>query len=154
MPSPEFIAAAYAEETSEAFLRLLTIRHDDLPSPIRVVHNTVSIVSRGNTFAAAAFDCRLPDEGGDKETIASLSVDVVDREIIEAVRSIQTPAEVDIESVLASDPNTVELQILGMKMRNVKWDASTAQADLVLDAFVHTPYPKFVFDPANFPALF
>lgn len=154
MPSPEFIAAAYAQETSEAFIRLVRISHPDLPAPMRFAHNTESVTSLGSVHAACFFDCRLPDEGDDKDVVASISIDIVDRVIVETVRSITTPARCTIESVLASDPDVVELQITDLMMRNIKWDQTTMSADLVLDSMVHTPYPKHVFDPTNFPALF
>ena len=154
MPSQAYLDAAFANETSEAFLHLVTIDHPDLAQPIRVAHDTVDVTSRGNLFVAFPFNVRLPDEGDDKDVVAHLSIDNVDRQIGQTISLIETAAIVTLEVILASDPETVEISISDFKMRNVEWDAGTVSADLVLDSLVFQSHPKDRFDPANFPALF
>ena len=44
--SAEFVRSAFASETDEIWLILLTISHADLTDDIRVVHNTENVTSR------------------------------------------------------------------------------------------------------------
>ena len=47
--------AINAEATEQVFLLLLTIDHEDLAEPIRVVNNTETITSRGELYVAYPF---------------------------------------------------------------------------------------------------
>ena len=46
----------FASATDEGLLVLLTIDHDDLSVPIRVVNNNANVQSRGDDFIAFSFD--------------------------------------------------------------------------------------------------
>ena len=57
--SQDFIRSAFAQETEDVWLVLLTISHADLSEDIRVVNNTVNITSRGLMFTASrSTSCR------------------------------------------------------------------------------------------------
>src|SRR5579885_2175455 len=79
--------AVNAQETGEVFLLLLTLDHDELAAPIRVVNNTVDIVSRGNTYIAYPFQLELPAEDADQISSVRLSIDNVDRTIVQSLRA-------------------------------------------------------------------
>jgi len=146
--------SAFAADTDDVWLVLVTIDHDDLSQPIRVVNNTEDITSNGNSFVAFPFDITLPDARDDAPPRARLAIDNVSREIAEAVRSITTAPTVTIEIIRAADPDTVEISWPFFRLRNVKWDVAKVTGDLTLEDFTSEPYPAGIFSPASFPGLF
>ena len=106
-----FIRSAFAQETDEIWLILLTVSHPDLTDDIRVVHNPVAITSRGLNFIGFAFELSLPIDAPDRAPVAELRIDNVSQEIAQAVRSISSAPTVTIEVIRAADPDTVELTL-------------------------------------------
>lgn len=146
--------SAFAQDTADVWLPLLTISHPNISPSIRVVFNTVNITSRGEEFFAFPFDVILPSEQDDAPSRARLVIDNVSREIAQAVRSIRTPPSVLIEIIRAGEPDTVELSWPNFWLRNVTWNAQQVSGELVLEDLVDEPYPASTFTPASFPALF
>lgn len=153
--------AANAAQTSEAFLQLVTIDHSSLAEPIRVTTDPFETLSSGvkgvisNTveYVALPFEITLPDENEDQLPRAKLTIDNVSREVIAAVRGINTPATVNIKIVLASNPDVVEAEITNFELRNVTADALTVQGDLTTVQFDGEPYPAGRFTTSSFPSL-
>ena len=154
MVSATFTAALMAQETGEAFLILVKIDHTSLSAPIRVTSDGVNTTSNGETFIAMPFELELPISDPDQPPRAKLTIDNVDRSIVTAIRSISTEATVDIDIVLASDPDTLEVSFTGFKLVNVSYDALTVEGDLSFENFFAEPYPSRVFSPADFPGGF
>ena len=152
-PYTSLVQSAFAQETDEVWLILLTISHADLTNDIQVVHNPVAITSRGMTFVGFAFEISLPIDSPDRAPVAELRIDNVSQEIAQAVRSISTAPTVKIEVIRAAAPDVVELSLDGFRLRNVNWDADSVRGALVLDDIATEPYPAGIFSPAGFPGL-
>lgn len=148
------LQALYAAETGEAFLVLLTLDHPDLAQPIRVTSDAVDTVSNGETYIAFPFELRLPEDDDGLSPRARLRIDNIDRQIVEAVRSISGAATVDISIVRAADPDTVEASFPDFRLENVSYDALVVEGVLTLEDFAAEPYPAHVFSPAEFPGVF
>jgi hypothetical protein len=146
--------AMYSQETGEVFLELLEISHADLSSPIRVVNNTVDITHNSNTYSAFPFKIQPPGEKQSEITRASLTIDAVDRTVIQAIRSISTPATVTYKVILASAPDTVEAGPFVFSLKNTQYTAYQVSGELVYEdrLFMRVPYLKF--SPRLFPGLF
>jgi hypothetical protein len=147
-------ASAFAADTDEVWLVLVTIEHADISPPIRVVNNTENITSRSELFVAFPFSITLPDSREDAPPRARLTIDNVSREIAQAVRTITSAPVVTIEVVRAADPDTVEISWPFFTLRNIKWDAGKVSGELTLEDFTSEPYPAGIFSPASFPGLF
>ena len=152
--SEDFRRAAYAENTDEVFIVLLTIEHDDLVAPIRVSSDAVDTPSRNQTFTAYPFEVTLPDAREGALPRAFLRIDNVDRQIVEAIRAISEAVTVTIEIVLASDPDFVEVCYPGFRLRKVAWDAFVIEGELTLRHKADEPYPANRFTPSAYPGLF
>ena len=152
-PYTSLAQSAFAQETDEVWLILLTISHADLTNDIQVVHNPVAITSRGMTFVGFAFEISLPIDSPDRAPVAELRIDNVSQEIAQAVRSISSAPTVKIEVIRAAAPDVVELSLDGFRLRNVNWDADSVRGALVLDDIATEPYPAGIFSPAGFPGL-
>lgn len=146
--------ALAAQETSEAILALLTISHANLSPSIRVTADAVQTVSNGETFYQYPFQITLPDDPENGVSSGKLTIDNVSRDIVSAIRSISTSPLSTIQLVLGSDPDTVYVEFSDFKLSNINYDALTVTADLVLDHFIHEPYPGTRFLPSNFPGMF
>ena len=149
-----FRSAVFSQETDEVFLLLLTIDHDDLAEPIRVSSDAVDTVSRGNTFVAYAFDLTLADDTDDGPQQMRISIDNVDRMIVEAVREISSPPDVTVEVVLHSDPDTVEVSFDGFTLTDVSYDVFTVSGTISTQSYLNEPYPGGSVLPSNFPGAF
>ncbi len=147
------LASANAEATGEVWLELVTIYHDDLPSPIRVVNNIEDIESQNHTFEACAFDVEAPGEGPDGPGEARLTIDNVDRAIVLSARLIQAPPTVRYQIVLASQPDTIEMDVDYLVMRDVTWDAFKVSGTLRFEDILGEPIAETI-TPERFPALF
>lgn len=105
------LAALEQQESPEAILAFLTITHEALDSPIRVVSDVFDYVTGGNTYIGLPFGYRiLTDDESAPQT--ELRVQNTDRRIGQALRRINSPARIDLvirssaDFNLANDPRT------------------------------------------------
>ncbi|MDH3997702.1 MAG: DUF1833 domain-containing protein [Desulfuromonadales bacterium] len=146
--------AIYAQQTDQVFLLLLTIDHADLTTPIRVANNNEAIVSRGDNYVAYPFQINLPPDRDEQISQVTLSIDNVDRQIVQAVRSLGSSPSVSLEVILASDPNYVEAGPFDFSLKSVDYDALTVSGTLGFEDLLNEPFPGDTFSPAEFPGLF
>lgn len=145
-------AAMYAPATDEVFLVLLTVRHDDLADAIRLTSDSVPTVRADGTYQPFPFEITLPSPNDD-EVGATLSIDIVDRQVLTALQSVETAPTLDIEVIAASD---AENPIV--RYPDLIWDASsfnglTLTGQLRLDDLGDEPLAG-TFSPSTFQALF
>lgn len=149
-----FLRETRAQETDAVFLLLVTIDHEALAEPIRVVDNNEDIESRGETYVAYPVEIVLPSLGGDRPGRARLRIDNVDREIVATLRAITTPPTVTIEAIVAAQPDTVEASFDALTLTDAEWDALTVEGDLAYEDLLNEPYPGVRYTPATAPGLF
>lgn len=148
------LAAAFAQETDDAIIPLVTIEHPGMEDTLRAALNGVDIVSRGNTFYAYPFDIIVPDDSGDRPPQASLTIDNIDRRITEIIESTIEPCTISIEIIRSSDPETVEAAWYGLSLKEVKYNQLTISGNLLYEDFVRESYPSGSFSPAYFPGMY
>lgn len=151
--SPAALASAHARETEEVWLVLLTISHSALPTPLRFVNNFTSLTSRSNIFVAFPFEIEFPEQDADSAGEARITIDNIDRQIVETIRQISSPPSVTLEVVLASSPDTVEAQFTGLVLRNVEYDAHRVRGTLRFEDITTEPV-SVQMTPARFPGMF
>ncbi len=154
LASQTFKDAIFSQETSEVFILLLTIDHADLADPIRVCSDSVSVISRGETFINFPFDLSLPIDSSEGPPRAQLTIDNVDRQIVQAIRSITSPATVLMEIVLSTDLETVEMSWPDFEMISAEYDFLKVSGELTIEQFISEPWPQGRFLPSNFPGVF
>ncbi len=165
--SEAFKAAAYAQETGKVVVSLLTITHDDLEETLRASSDATErvegsgagqpvygTVSRGETYYYIPHQMRLPTEQDRSTPTAQIVLDNVGRELVQLVRSTDTPAQVTIEIVLADDPDTVEVTFPTLDLVGVSYEAGRMTLDLSVDHLSAEPFPAGSFDPSGFRGLF
>jgi len=152
--SATFRDAVYSQRTSEAFIVLLTIEHDDLAAPIRLSSDGVDTTSNGETFIAYPFNITFPDDPEEGITMGKFEIDNVAQDYIAAIRSISTSPTMQIDVVLASDPDTLEVSLSGFEMTNIEYTANVISFSLSVESFMNEPWPGDSFLPSTFPGLF
>lgn len=151
--SPAALQSAFAQETEEVWLVLLTMTHASLPDSLRFVSNFASVTSRGQVYIAFPFEIEFPDQDADNSGEARVTIDNVDRQIVQTIRDISSPPEVTLEVVMASSPDVVEAQFTGMVLRNVEYDAARVRGTLRFEDIMTEPV-SVQMTPARFPGLF
>ncbi len=157
MPRPISSAmqtAIHARATDEVFLVLLTIDHEDLPVAERYVNNTEDITSNGRVFTAYPFSVTLPDQDPEKPPEVTLVLDNVAQDIIITLRSFSSPLSIDLEVVMASDPDTIEIGPLSLEVMNADWDAGVITCRISYPELLDEPVPFDTYSPALFPGMF
>jgi len=145
----------FAQRTDEVPLFLLTINHPDMEgNPIRVVNNMQAVESRGNIFIPWPFEINLPSEKLEELTKVTLRIDNIDRQIVQAIRTISSPPEIILELTLASTPDTVEAGPFSLTLRHVRYDSLVVEGELAYEDILNEPFPGDSYTPAYFPALF
>lgn len=152
--SSSFLRAVFARETDEVFLTLLKIEHPNLNDAIRVVNNDQNITSNNEVYVAFSFEVELPGEAEDSLPVPRLSIDNVDRVIVESIRAIDTPPTVTMSVIMASSPDVIEAGPYVMTMRNVEYNSLTVSGTLHGEDILNEAYPGHLFTPGMFPGLF
>lgn len=147
----------FAQQTAEVFLSICSISHASiLNGPLRVVNNLQNLTSNGNVYAAFPFQVTLPADGLDGSPRVRLALDNIDSTIMQAIRSIPPgePPTVQVDLVLASQPDVVEISFPNLTLRQVEYDQFVVEGDLALEEDDLEPIPYQSFTPAMTPGLF
>lgn len=157
--------AAYAQQTDEVFVTLITLYSDELEEPIRLCDDPTTrleelgddiygIVSNGETYIFMPFEIWLPRDDKTGSVSAKMSIQNIDRRIVQTARSVTKPVSVRMQCILASNPDLVELEFDNFELSNVKYDVMSVEGDLSLNYWGMEPFPSWCFTPSNFPGLF
>ncbi len=146
--------AMYAPGTSEVFLMLLQVDHEDLAQPIRVVDNTEAVTHGGNVYLPYPFELLLPDDSEQIKEVR-LTIDNTDRMLMTAIRTIdQDKPTVTFKVILASSPDTVEAGPFECVLSSVTYSLKTITASLIYEDRLQVKVPALEFTAKDFPGLF
>lgn len=148
--------AVLAAQTGEVFVVLLEISHASLPSTIRVTSDYPSTTHDGLEYQHFPFRVGLSDETEDAPSPVTLTIDAVDRRVVEAVRSVNDgELELSLKVVLASSPDTVEVGPIEFYLADAKYDAQSISGALVeRPDLLREPCPAESVTPATVPGVF
>lgn len=149
------LQAMMAQATSEVMLAFLKIEHADLPDDIRLVMNTEPITRADGVYVPWHFDAPFPDEAENETPRTTITVDNVDMEINDAIRSLAGEPTVTLFGALASSPDEIEAGPWVFQLKNVVADEQTIQGELgVEDDIFGQQFPGQNYSPANSPGLY
>ncbi len=147
-------AALNAAQTKEVLLCLITLDHDGLANPIRLVNDVADITSRGEVYTACDFDLKLPQESGDRLPSTTAQIANVDRALTASLRGLTTPGTVALEVILASSPDTVEAGPYRFRTETMEFDVDKVTFRLAYEDFLNEAFPKDQISPSDFPGVF
>ncbi len=143
-----------APQTSDLWLLLLTIEAEGLETPLRLVNDSASLTSRGNTFNAYPFVVELPAETEEGVPRVVLRVDNIDRVITQALRAVPLPPRVTLEVVRREAPDVVEAGPFVFVVREARYDAAVVEVELAFEDVLNLAFPAGAYSPADYPGLF
>jgi hypothetical protein len=157
--------AMAAAETDEAFLYLITISHDDLEEPIRVVaalrENQTNVVSRGDTYLAYPLEIAFPSAESGSRSRTRVRITAIndpehpENDFVLILRNLQGRGPtVTLETVLYSQPDTVERTAPDMVMETVDTDLVVIEGDLAYEDVLTQRFPKDSYNPGDFGGVF
>jgi hypothetical protein len=153
--SNQLLAEFYGQESGNPFLTLFTITDPAFPLiPIRLVNNTVDVVSRGNTFTAFPISIVLPSDDGETAREVTLEIDNTSLELIEELRSVTGILELKVEMILITQPDSVQISLEELKLRNITYNKSKISAKLYMDDFLSSEMASERYVPTIFKGLF
>ena len=153
-PGPHFREAAFAPTTEEAFICLLTIKHESLSEDLRFCNNGVSVIRNKKEYLPLPFTLTLPDDSEESPPTACIVMDNVSRELVASLHGITKAPTVDIALVSSRDWDVVEAHWDNFEMRQITDDAFTMKADLFLESLDREPWPAGTYTPAMFRGMF
>ncbi len=147
-------AAVLKEETGEVFLVLAKINHPDMEEPLYFVNNTENITSDGAIYSACAFKYTPPSFSSEESRPAKITIDNVDRRLMEIIRPINTPFTMTFSVVLASQPDIIEEGPHSFILRNITSNVHQVSGDLYDLYLTDRQIPAHTYNPFDFPGLF
>lgn len=165
MISENFRRAAYSQETDVAVIVLITLSTPELPDAIRVCNvpvekfadlgdNVYGVTSNSQRYLFLPFDITLPQDDKTGAVSARLTIDNVNRQIVQYARQTRKALNVSIQVVLSNNLDYVELEYNDFKLTNVSYDGFSVEGDLTVDYLGLEPFPAGRFTPSGFPGLF
>ena len=153
---PATVPYAQSSSSEIVFLALLTFTIPGQPAvtPLRVVNNTLNVISRGLEYEAYPFDIILPEDEIDKLPAVKLSIDNVDRRIMAWLRGFSIAPQMLLEVITNVNFDVVERSVGFLTLTTVDYDAFKITATLNVDNVLARKYPPDTYDPVQFPGLF
>jgi hypothetical protein len=146
--------AVLAAETEKVFLHLLTIETSG-GAVLRFVDNTQNIVSRGNTFTAAAFTVVLPEQSSGAPQPCKLAIDNTDLAIFSTIKlAIGQKISAAICVIMADTPDIYERGPLKYQLRNVRASKSAIEGELYDFYIADRKFPRGTYSPEDFEGMY
>ena len=145
----------FSQNSSDPFLFLITFTHPNyLGQFFRFVNDLQNLTSRGNVFSAMAVKLTLPIEDGNSIPTITLEMDNVPLTIMTELRAQTAPFSVNIELVLASQPDILEMELSDMLLTKLNYSAEKLTGTLISDNLFAQKIPGSIYSPQHFPGLF
>ena len=148
------LEALLAPQTEQLFFVIVEIDHTDLGSPLRIVNNTEAVVSNGDTYQPLAFKFTPPVEADGTIKSAAIVIDNVDRQLVEAMRTILTAADVTASLIRGATPNVIEAGPWAFKGREASFTSKHVSLSLVPDNPMRRTVSIVSYKNINFPGLY
>ena len=163
--SLNFRAQLQLQQSDEVAIALIELKHPDTVEIIRLSgDNTVLIdstpeliwgtISRGKTFYFRPLTLRLPSDIADRPPRMQLMVENVTGDMVAFAASMIQRGTCDLDIVVASDPNTVQIPFPILDIRGYSRNSNVITFDIGMDAAEDEPIPAAIFSPAGFPGAF
>jgi hypothetical protein len=150
--SNEVKAQIFSQESDDPFLTLVTLTHTTFT--VRLVNNSTDIISNGNTFTAFPMKIRTPIDDGESTRDFTIVMDNVSLDLIVNMRSVTGEIGVQVDFILASIPDVIQMSHDNLLVRSITYNASTISVNVVLDNFLSVSLTSEKYTPSVYPGMF
>lgn len=159
-----------AQASDEVEVVLFRITHPDLADPIRLSTDNLDVIDA----EAGSYGTRsswgganpllepylwivasavIPGDDAEGAAAAQIVLENLDARIIELLRSFTEPASVDLAVVLATSPDLVEDEYLGLQLSLAEGDEASITLSLLADEIELEAFPSGRMSRHKFPGL-
>jgi hypothetical protein len=149
----DFLDALVFQAADEDFTVLATISHPTISEPIRLVCDTVDIVSNGNTFIGFPFEFTLPSDN-EAPPRGRIRIQNVDKRLGQVILSLETAVNLQLDVILRSDPDTLQVSYKRLKIRNITGDAVAIEGEIGVQDYTTLQWPRSRAIKSVLPGLF
>jgi hypothetical protein len=157
-----------AQATVELQVCLFKITHPALDAPVRLSSDDTHCLSvdplmfgtystwltdDNSPFLCVLVSAQVPGDKEDEPAAAALVLENVDNSVAQMLRSTTARATVDMAVVLASSPNLIEQEFLGMRLMSVEGNASEVTLNISREPIHSEPWPAGRMTRQRFPGL-
>lgn len=158
-----FRSEAHKERSTDGEIKLFTITHASLGTPIYIANRWTQllsteplkygVISSGVTYEYMALSDEWPDDIKGAPARATITVDNVASGMVAIARAITgSAADVAIKIVMESEPDVAVANWTGLKIRNARFDENSVTFTLSSDAEWHEPMGRLM-TKDQFPGL-
>lgn len=152
-------------QQTESILSFLTIRHQNLSEPIRVVSDLFDYIKGGEHFIGVPFGASIVNDDGQRPSV-EVRLQNIDRQIGAALRAASGAATVELEICSSEyfDQNVVPREeigaaevayrLSGYELGDVSVDALEASGRAMLPDYAAEPWPAITTTAARCPGLY
>lgn len=135
------------QDLAQKYLRgstpiLCEISHPYLKENICLTDNNRKIEYEGKTYLPSTIKAKLPDSSEDSTGNATITISVIDQQLIELVRNIDTPPTFKVIACYYEDGIISRLDGYQFIMTNLSCDAISMTADLTNDLMLEYAFPN------------
>ena len=151
---PDALAAILAPETSEAFVHIISIT----PPGVFFTDNSVAVTQfaglpEEQIYNPMPFNFVAPYNQEGQLTEARLVIDNVSRQLIDDIRNLSAPLNIDVSVIAVSAPDDVVASYPNAQLRNVSYDQLSISGSLVLENLQAENFSQLM-TGKDYPALF
>ena len=159
-----------APDSSEMEIALFRIRHPEMEAPLLLstdnterLQDDPEVYGTRSTWGGADPETEpylwviasavLPGDTEDAPASAQIVLENLDSQMVEIVRSVTSPPEIDIAIVLASSPDLIEEEHLGLQIISCDVNASDIVLTISRENTDLEPFPPGRLNKLRFPGL-
>ncbi|TXN64985.1 hypothetical protein [Methylobacterium sp. WL6] len=156
-------AALQDGQTDEVMVMLVIITHASLPAPVYLSSDPTVRISadplaygtrhQGEVYDFVLMGAVLPDDQDKSPPKTTLVFENVASGMAKAIRSILSPADVELRLVLASSPDVIEARYTRLRAVRGSYDASQVSLDISREPWTSEPMPAGRMTADRFPGL-
>lgn len=152
--SNTFLQELFKQESGDPFLALFRLSHPSFASTIYLVNNTENITSNGIEYVSFPVNLQLPADDGETVREVLVTLDNVSQLLIDELRTVTDAIDVEIDMVLASAPDLVEVSLGELKIKNIEYNALQIKGRLYMDDFLNTEISSEKYTPSIYAGIF
>lgn len=163
--TPEALKALFSPDSDDTLITLITLTGSNIEEPIRLSDGYTQrlsetedeieygVISAGIEYRFLPFEINLPSEE-DASLNCGITIHDVTRTLLPEIRKLTTAPNIEIDLVLSSNPDIVEISLGDFFLGNISYSGDSITASLTVQSYENEPFPSGTFTPGYFQGMF